>query len=77
MKKCLLILGLLAGAYITHIVWLEKAHNKILADKEYVIDSLEGETSTISIDIGCYEIILDKIRSVDSSLVDSVMRNVE
>lgn len=77
MKKCLLILGLLAGAYFTHIVLLERAHNKIIAEKQATIDSLEGETSTMSIDIGRYEIILDRIRSVDSNIVDNAMRNIE
>lgn len=42
-----------------------------------MIDSLNGEISTLQIDNGRYEIILNRLWEADSNFVDSALKNIE
>lgn len=77
MKKCLILLAVITLCYLSGIVLLERAHTKIINEKQYTIDSITSDNIGLNINVVRYEIILDKIRYVDSNLVDSAMRNVE
>jgi hypothetical protein len=46
-------------------------------DLQRVQDSLAGEIFTLTIDNGRYEVILDRIREIDSVAVDNAMKNIE
>jgi hypothetical protein len=46
-------------------------------DTQYVIDSLNGEISTLQIDNGRYEIIMGRLWEADSNFVDSALKNIE
>jgi hypothetical protein len=46
-------------------------------DQSRVIDSLNAELSMKEIEVGRYEIILDRIREKDSALVDEATSNIE
>jgi hypothetical protein len=77
MKKCLILFGLVTLSYISCIVILERAHTKIIDNKQYMIDSLNGEISTLQIDNGRYDIILNRLWEADSNFVDSTLKNIE
>ena len=63
--------------------WLmtEKKMNKIMLkdinQKQRIIDSIGSEGFVKDIQIGRYELILDRIREVDSAIVDEAMKNTE
>lgn len=40
-------------------------------------DSLRGELSTLQIDNGRYEIILDRVHEIDSNVYDKAIKNIE
>lgn len=44
---------------------------------QQTIDSLNGEISTLQIDNGRYEIILDRVNELDSSVYERAMKNIE
>lgn len=44
---------------------------------QYQLDSLNGEISTRDIDLGRYEIIMDRMRELDSPLVEKATKNLE
>lgn len=41
------------------------------------IDSLDWEVTKMSIDIGRYEIIMDRVWALDSPLVEKITKNLE
>jgi hypothetical protein len=43
----------------------------------YVNDSLSGDNMTMKIDIGRYEIIMERLMEVDSNLCEKVTGNIE
>lgn len=58
----------------------EKQEESFLRERDslqYQIDSLSGELSTKSIDMGRYEIIMDRLWVLDSPLVEKVSKNLE
>lgn len=43
----------------------------------YTIDSLSSDNSALKIDIGRYEIILDRLMTCDSVMYEEVTKNLE
>ena len=52
-------------------------HTTTKQDTQYIIDSLNGEISTLQIDNGRYEIIMGRLWEADSNFVDSTLKNIE
>ena len=52
-------------------------HTTTKQDTQYIIDSLNGEISTLQIDNGRYEIIMGRLWEADSNFVDSALKNIE
>ena len=48
-----------------------------ISRKQITIDSLNGECFTKEIEVGRYEVILDRISEKDSALVEEAMHGVE
>jgi hypothetical protein len=71
----LVIILLLIGCVFTFMS--KSGHIETKQDTQYVIDSLNGEISTLQIDNGRYEIIMGRLWEADSNFVDSALKNIE
>jgi len=70
-----LVIAILLGCVF--IFTIKSGHVNTKQDTQYVIDSLNGEISTLQIDNGRYEIIMSRLWEADSNFVDSALKNIE
>lgn len=71
----LVVILLLIGCVFIFTTKSDTTYTK--QDTQYVIDSLNGEISSLQIDNGRYEVILNRLWEADSIFVDSALKNIE
>jgi len=71
----LVVILLLTGCVFIFTTKSDTTYTK--QDTQYIIDSLNGEISTLQIDNGRYEIIMGRLWEADSNFVDSALTNIE
>ena len=80
MKKADMIYWLVVILLLIGCVFIfttKSGHIDTRQDTQYVIDSLNGEISSLQIDNGRYEVILNRLWEADSNFVDSALKNIE
>lgn len=58
------------------IIWMTSKNNGG-SDYQETIDSLNGEISTLQIDNGRYQIILERVNKLDSNVYNQAIKNIE
>jgi len=79
----LLVVGFLGSSLLRQKIRLkdqQKIEKSLNLERDSLIcqiDSLNSELMTKSIDLGRYEIIMDRVWALDSPLVEKVTKNIE